>query len=271
MFALSQEQYKEYIKEVAARLQKEKEYITKLDADTGDGDHWLNMHIGFQKLVEKLPEWDGLSYAELFEKIAMTLMSAMGGSSGILYGSAYLRASKLRREAGLLKAERSEARVSEAEWSEARLPGAKLPDVKLPEARVSKAERSEVRLPKAQILDDGMLNEEGLDTMLSGWSEAIAERGDVRPGQKTMLDAVYPAAIAYHQARIEGKESAVCLAEMTAAAKQGAESTRKMEAVKGRASYREDKSVGYLDPGAVTMALQIECLGNVIMERGDVS
>ena len=236
MFALSQEQYKEYIKEVAARLQKEKEYITKLDADTGDGDHWLNMHIGFQKLVEKLPEWDGLSYAELFEKIAMTLMSAMGGSSGILYGSAYLRASKLRREAGLLK-----------------------------------AERSEVRLPKAQILDDGMLNEEGLDTMLSGWSEAIAERGDVRPGQKTMLDAVYPAAMAYHQARIEGRESAVCLAEMIEAAKQGAESTREMEAVKGRASYREDKSVGYLDPGAVTMALQIECLGNVIMERGDVS
>ena len=44
------------------------------------------------------------------------------------------------------------------------------------------------------------------------------------------------------------------------AAKQGADSTREMEAVKGRASYREDKSVGYLDPGAVTMAMQLECM-----------
>lgn len=48
--------------------------------------------------------------------------------------------------------------------------------------------------------------------------------------------------------------------KMVMAAKQGADSTREMEAVKGRASYREDKSVGYLDPGAVTMAMQLECM-----------
>ncbi len=216
MFVLSQEQYMEYIKETATLLQEKKDYITKLDADTGDGDHWLNMNIGFQKLVEKFPEWNGLSYTELFEKIAMTMMSAMGGSSGILYGSAYLKASVLLKE--------------------------------------------------AHVMDD-----EALDRMLSGWSEAIAKRGDVRPGDKTMLDAIHPAALAYHQAFGEGKNSEECLGKMMAAAKQGAENTRNMKAVKGRASYREDKSVGYLDPGAVTMALQIACLGNYIMENCRVS
>lgn len=38
-----------------------------------------------------------------------------------------------------------------------------------------------------------------------------------------------------------------------------------MEAVKGRASYRSDKGVGHLDPGAVTMAMQLECMGNMIL------
>ena len=40
-----------------------------------------------------------------------------------------------------------------------------------------------------------------------------------------------------------------------------------MEAVKGRASYREDKSVGFLDPGAVTMAMQLECLADFILKE----
>ena len=49
-------------------------------------------------------------------------------------------------------------------------------------------------------------------------------------------------------------------------AKDGAEATRNMEAVKGRASYRTDKGVGHLDPGAVTMAMQLESLGNYILK-----
>lgn len=77
---------------------------------------------------------------------------------------------------------------------------------------------------------------------------------------KGMLDAIYPAANAYQKSLNEGNDIADCLHKMVMAAKQGADSTREMEAVKGRASYREDKSVGYLDPGAVTMAMQLECM-----------
>lgn len=50
-------------------------------------------------------------------------------------------------------------------------------------------------------------------------------------------------------------------------AKEGAEETKNMEAARGRASYRTDKGVGHLDPGAVTMAIQIECLGNYIVDK----
>ncbi|MCI9589238.1 MAG: dihydroxyacetone kinase subunit L [Lachnospiraceae bacterium] len=52
-----------------------------------------------------------------------------------------------------------------------------------------------------------------------------------------------------------------CLERMPLA---GAESTRGMAAAKGRASNQPDKVVGHLDPGAVTMAIQLECLADYL-------
>ena len=57
MFALKPEDFIIYLKKVAKVIEENKEYITELDSETGDGDHWLNMNIGFQKLVEKTGEW----------------------------------------------------------------------------------------------------------------------------------------------------------------------------------------------------------------------
>ena len=205
MFALKPEDFIIYLKKVAKVIEENKEYITELDSETGDGDHWLNMNIGFQKLVEKTGEWKQMNFQELFQNIAMVLMSAMGGSSGVLYGSAYLKSSMLMKD--------------------------------------------------KEIMDEMLFGE-----MLLDWAEAIASRGNAKPGYKTMLDAIYPAANAYQKSLNEGNDIADCLHKMVMAAKQGADSTREMEAVKGRASYREDKSVGYLDPGAVTMAMQLECM-----------
>ena len=98
MFALKPEDFIIYLKKVAKVIEENKEYITELDSETGDGDHWLNMNIGFQKLVEKTGEWKQMNFQELFQNIAMVLMSAMGGSSGVLYGSAYLKSSMLMKD-----------------------------------------------------------------------------------------------------------------------------------------------------------------------------
>ena len=51
------------------------------------------------------------------------------------------------------------------------------------------------------------------------------------------------------------------------AALDGAEDTRDMKAVKGRASYQTNKGVGHLDPGAVTMSWQIEGLCDLLIEK----
>ena len=81
---------------------------------------------------------------------------------------------------------------------------------------------------------------------------------------KTMIDALYPAVQAYKAAIESGKGAAETLAEVKKAAVDGAEATRGMEAVKGRASYQTNKGVGHLDAGAVTMSYQIECLCDYI-------
>jgi len=87
-------QYMEYIARVAKKIEENKDYVTELDSVTGDGDHWANMDMGFRKLVDNRAELEILPIGELFKKLGMLIMSAVGGSSGVLYGSAYIKASQ---------------------------------------------------------------------------------------------------------------------------------------------------------------------------------
>ena len=50
--ALGKEDYLEYYNRVLEKLEHEKDYVTGLDAATGDGDHWANMYAGFKKLID---------------------------------------------------------------------------------------------------------------------------------------------------------------------------------------------------------------------------
>lgn len=92
---MNSKNYIEYLVKTAALLEKNRDYITRLDAETGDGDHWVNLNLGFEKLVEQKVELETMPLFEMFKKIAMILMSNVGGASGVLYGSAYLQASKV--------------------------------------------------------------------------------------------------------------------------------------------------------------------------------
>ena len=90
--------YVDYCVSAAALIAENKDYITELDAVTGDGDHWANMNMGFQQIVDSRQELENISYADLFKKIGMMMMKGIGGSSGVLYGSAYLSASKIMED-----------------------------------------------------------------------------------------------------------------------------------------------------------------------------
>jgi dihydroxyacetone kinase-like protein len=76
-----------------------------------------------------------------------------------------------------------------------------------------------------------------------------------QPGDKTMLDALLPAAEAIRRGAGAGDDPGACLAAGAAAAAQGAEATAGMRAARGRAKNIGERSVGHVDPGAASMAL----------------
>jgi dihydroxyacetone kinase len=90
------------------------------------------------------------------------------------------------------------------------------------------------------------------------FSEAVAgiqKRGGVKQGDKTLLDALIPAAEALKSAADENKTWCEAFRIAAAAADTGAEVTKEMTAAKGRAAYVGVRSVGYPDAGAVAIAL----------------
>ncbi|MDQ0274378.1 dihydroxyacetone kinase-like protein [Peptoniphilus koenoeneniae] len=205
--------YLKYIENVYEKLQNNREYVTNLDLATGDGDHWNNMNIGFGDLLKNSEKYKDLPMDQLFKNIGMTMMSKIGGSSGVLYGGAYLAAAKTLK--------------GKEEFD--------LEDIYL-----------------------------ALKTMV----EDMKKRGKTEVGSKTMIDALNPAVEELEKHLNSKEEDLVKIFEnVKNAAINGAESTKDMPAIRGRASYQKDKGIGHLDPGAVTMAYQIELLCDYILNN----
>ncbi|WP_370469469.1 dihydroxyacetone kinase family protein [Corallococcus caeni] len=91
--------------------------------------------------------------------------------------------------------------------------------------------------------------------------EAVSELGGARPGDRTMVDALHPAAVAFTRAVREGKSPGEAWAEATRAAEQGAQDTASMSPRLGRASYLGERAKGIPDAGAVAVVIGMKALG----------
>ncbi|HEX9921935.1 MAG TPA: dihydroxyacetone kinase subunit DhaL [Anaerolineae bacterium] len=69
-----------------------KDYLTQLDSAIGDADHGINMNRGFSKVQEELGKTAPADIAAAIKAVAMTLIKTVGGASGPLYGTFFLRA-----------------------------------------------------------------------------------------------------------------------------------------------------------------------------------
>ncbi|HZA20075.1 MAG TPA: dihydroxyacetone kinase subunit DhaL [Actinomycetota bacterium] len=101
---------------------------------------------------------------------------------------------------------------------------------------------------------------------LNDWADAVdaalkgvQSRGKAEPGDKTMVDALGPAAEALRAAAGNGTELDAALKSSTEAAREGMEATTPLVARKGRASYLGERSAGHQDPGATSSYLLIRC------------
>ncbi|WP_442578911.1 dihydroxyacetone kinase subunit DhaL [Mesorhizobium sp. ASY16-5R] len=82
--------------------------------------------------------------------------------------------------------------------------------------------------------------------------DAVAARGKSQAGQKTMLDVLYPV-----QATLSAGSAGAEIADTADAA---AEATKPMKAIRGRASFLGDRSIGHVDPGARSTALIVRAV-----------
>lgn len=98
-----------------------------------------------------------------------------------------------------------------------------------------------------------------LEAALAG----IVMRGKAEVNQKTMVDALTPAVQALKQAIAEGKSQAEALELSAEAARQGMLATIPMLALKGRASYLGERSIGHQDPGATSSYLILNSAAKV--------
>jgi len=82
----------EILKAMSLRIEQEKDYLTELDQPIGDSDHGINMARGFAAVEQKLPTLVGKDIGTILKSVGMTLVSTVGGASGPLYGTAFMKA-----------------------------------------------------------------------------------------------------------------------------------------------------------------------------------
>ena len=197
-----------WLRASAGRIHEQASALTALDQAIGDGDHGINLDRGFTAIVAMLDSrpapppdaTDAAAAADLLRQAGKTLISTVGGASGPLYGTAFLRA------AGAIAGGQPSSAAAFVAALEAAAGG-------------------------------------------------IAALGKASEGEKTMLDALFPAARAARTSLDGGGELAAVITAAHQAAGVGAAATIPMLATKGRASYLGERSIGHQDPGATSATL----------------
>lgn len=195
-------------------MEKNRAFLSELDAAIGDGDHGNNMARGFRKVAEQLPQWKAGDIGAILKGVGMALLSTVGGASGPLYGSFFLKAAE--------KAAGKEA----IDW----------PD---------------------------------LGSALRGGAEAVMARGKAKIGDKTLVDALLPAAEGYEEALRGSKKPIEALRAAVERAEEGMRSVTPLVARKGRASYLGERSKDHQDPGATSACLLLRALLDALAADGE--
>lgn len=81
----------EIIDKIIADVEEQKLFLTELDNVIGDGDHGINLARGFGAVKEVIGTFEGKDIGAILKMIGMKLVSTVGGASGPLYGTAFMK------------------------------------------------------------------------------------------------------------------------------------------------------------------------------------
>ena len=105
-----------------------------------------------------------------------------------------------------------------------------------------------------------------LGVLLQGMAEGVMTLGGAKEGEKTFLDALCPAQRAYAEHVEEGRTRALQYA--VTAARKGAEKAKMMQARHGRLAFRQENSIGIVDPGSIAAVLYVEGIQQGLHDEG---
>ena len=101
----------DWMRKFAELVSAQRDYLTELDAAIGDADHGSNMDRGLQAAVVALDETKPAKVGALLSGVGMTLISTVGGASGPLWGTFFLRMGSCLGDADVVSAEKLAAAV----------------------------------------------------------------------------------------------------------------------------------------------------------------
>ena len=113
--------------------------------------------------------------------------------------------------------------------------------------------------------DQAELDSQTLTLALQDGLQAVKDRGKAKPGDKTMVDALEPAAV--KSAELNAAPLDEALMEISEAARQGMEKTKEMVATLGKAKPLGERSLGHADPGSVSTYLILKFMLEFVSER----
>jgi dihydroxyacetone kinase phosphoprotein-dependent L subunit len=190
-------------------------YFSELDEVVGDGDFGYSLRSGFEVVQSDLETFDHSTVGALLKKVGFVISSKVGGSSGPIWGTAFIRAAK---EAG----------------------------------------------DRVELTHDEVIG------ILRAAVTGIMDRGGASLGEKTLLDSLVPAVDAL-EAGLERPEAAAdhgiaALQAAADAATAAAEATKPMLAMRGRAAYTGERSIGSVDAGATAVGVILQSISGAWRE-----
>ncbi|WGE45787.1 dihydroxyacetone kinase subunit DhaL [Actinobacillus equuli] len=93
--AISKQQILQWLENCNQVMSEQRDFLTQLDTEIGDGDHGLNMQRGFSKALEKVASVTDKDIGTILKTVGMTLLSQVGGASGPLYGTLFIKGSQI--------------------------------------------------------------------------------------------------------------------------------------------------------------------------------
>ena len=116
-----------------------------------------------------------------------------------------------------------------------------------------------------QLADQRSFDSEALALLLLDGLQAVQDRGKAKPGDKTMVDAIEPAASTAQELRAIPLDES--LRAVTEAARQGMERTKDMVASIGKAKTLGERALGHADPGALSTFLILSLMHDYVMHH----